>query len=241
MKFRGLFFLLLPCLFLFSCLNEPNDKSTKTITTPHEYPDTKPKQLVDKPPVGLEEEENLYTLYRDLWQNPIEVIQQMGNLEGKTVADIGAGPFGYFSIQIAARSNAEKILALDIDPKAITYIKDASKLLPNEIGDKIETRLVAPDDPQLKPGEADIALVVNTAPYFEDRVAYFRTLMKGLAPGGRVVVIDFKRRYSLGAGPPIDSRVPLGDMEQDLRSAGYSNIKSDDRTLEYQYIIIAGK
>jgi len=235
------------CLFLSACTNEPNIKTTDTYTTEHPYPTDPVAEPVKAIPAPesmskLERERYLYMLYRDLWQNPIEVMQKMGDLEGKTVADIGAGPFGYFSIQLAAYSNVEKVLALDIDTSAIDFIENVKKRFPDKkIGDKIETRQVEPDDPKLKKDEADIILIVNTAPYFNDRVAYFKNLLNGLAPDGKVLVIDFKKRYTEGAGPPIETRIALGEMEQDLASAGYSKIKSDDRTLEYQYIIIAEK
>ncbi len=245
MNIKGWYFLLMTCLIMSSCTNEPNIKKTKTHTTEHPYPTdpvVEPTKAIPSTESmsKLEREKYLYMLYRDLWQNPIEVMQKIGDLEGKTVADIGAGPYGYFSIQLAAYSKVAKVLALDIDTSAINFIENVKKRFPDkEIGDKIETRQVEPDDPKLKKDEADIILIVNTAPYFSNRVSYFKNLMNGLAPNGKVVVIDFKKRYTEGAGPPIDSRIALGEMEQDLATAGYTRIKSDDRTLEYQYIIIA--
>lgn len=244
MNVRALIFLAF--LVFASCNNETPDKTMTGLELKHDYSDTTTKGNTIKAPDPAKtessepQEENMYTLYRDLWQNPILVIKQMGDLKGKTVADIGAGPYGYFSLMLAAKSEAGKVLALDIDDTAIEYIENAKKLLPKDIADKIESRKVKPDDPLLEKGEADIVLIVNTAPYFSDRVAYFKNLLNSLAPDGKVVVIDFKKRYTRGAGPPIDSRVTLGDMEEALRLAGYKNIKPDDRTLEYQYIIIAG-
>jgi len=184
-------------------------------------------------------EENLYNLYRDLWQNPFGVIEQMGDLSGKTIADIGAGPYGYFSIQLASRTNASKVIAIDIDPEAISFMEEAKKLLKPEVAEKMETRLVLPNDPKLGPGEIDVILIVNTAIYFDQRIEYFKNLKKGLAKDGKLVVIDFKMRNT-PVGPPTENRIPLGQMEAELTSAGYQLIESDDRTLDYQYIVIAG-
>jgi len=108
------------------------------------------------------------------------------------------------------------------------------------IQQKIETRLVEPEDPKLGEGEVDIVLIVNTAIYFEDRVAYFKNLIKGLTPTGKLVILDYKMRNT-PVGPPLDSRIPLGRIEEDLARAGYKSIESDDRTLDYQYIVIAGR
>ena len=217
-------------------------KKTHPLNQTHEYPDTtvKPENGVPEDESEDIPEEDLYNLYRDIWQNPIGVIQQMGNLEGKVIADIGAGPYGYFSMQLASRTEASKIISIDIDRKAIDFIEDAKKLLSKEVADKIETRLVTPDDPKLEKGETDIILIVNTAIFFENRIAYFKNLRNGLSEDGKLIIIDFKMRNT-PVGPPIENRIPLGRMEQDLLAAGYKSIESDDRTLNYQYIVIAGK
>ena len=245
MKGSKLLLLLLPLLFGYSCTNEPNDKTKHPLQNSHNYSDSQNNagtpdtpNAPSNPLIDENEETDPLTLYRHLWQKPFEVIQQMGDLKGKIVADIGAGPVGYFSIQIAAQGDVEKIIAIDIDAKAIEYIENAKKKWPRKL-ERIETRLVEPDDPKLKEGEADIVLIVNTAIFFEDRIAYFNNLRKGLAPGGKLVIIDYKMRNT-PVGPPVSSRIPLGQMEQDLAAAGYTKINSDDRTLEYQYIVTAG-
>ena len=48
---------------------------------------------------------------RAQWQKPDEVIASLGPLDGKTVADIGAGT-GYFAFPIAKK--AAKVMAIDI-------------------------------------------------------------------------------------------------------------------------------
>ncbi len=175
---------------------------------------------------------------RGIWQKPSVVIEKLGDLDGKVVADIGAGPFGYFTLRIAHQTQAKKILALDIDPKAIDDIESAKIYLSKNIRDRIETRLVLPDDPKLEPGEADVVLIVNTYTYIEDNVNYLKNLKRGIAKGGKIVIIDFKKRFT-PVGPPVINRVALGEVEQSLMRAGYQRIDSDDKTLAYQYIITA--
>jgi SAM-dependent methyltransferase len=175
---------------------------------------------------------------RGIWQKPSVVIEKLGDLEGKVVADIGAGPFGYFTLRIAHQTPAKKILALDIDPDAIKDIERAKIYLAKNIRNRIETRLVLAHDPKLEPGEADVVLIVNTYTYIEDNVNYLKNLKRGISKGGKIVIIDFKKRYT-PVGPPIMNRVALGEVEGDLVRAGYKQIKSDDRTLDYQYIITA--
>lgn len=228
---------------LTSCGPDYGPKKVHPSEISHDYeqPTKKPTDKLDE--LGKEaaiEKEELYTLYRDLWQNPIEVINRMGDLEDKVIADIGAGPYGYFSMMIASRTSAKKVIAIDIDPEAIQFMNDAKKLLPDSIQNRIETRLVSPVNPNLEASEADIILIVNTAIYFDNRIQYFENLLSGLSKNGKLVVIDFKLRNT-PVGPPLDQRIALGRMESDLIKAGYKNIDSDDRSLEYQYIIIASK
>ncbi len=178
------------------------------------------------------------TEVRDIWQNYRVVIDKLGDLNDKVVADIGAGPFGYFTLRIANNSEIKKIIAIDIDQDAIRFIENAKIMLDKDVQEKIETRLVGPSDPELKPEEADIVIIVNTYMYFEKPVEYLKNLKQGIAKDGKLVIIDFKKRNT-PVGPPVAYRTAIGKLEQDLMEAGYSNIDSDDNTLAYQYIIIA--
>lgn len=175
---------------------------------------------------------------RDIWQNPNVVIRKLGDLTGKVVADIGAGPYGYFSLRIANKTNVKKIIAIDIDQDAIRFIENAKIILEEPIRNRIETRLVRADNPQLNTAETDIVIIVNTYAYIENNKEYLNNLKKGIASGGKLVIVDFKKRYT-PVGPPINYRVALGDIEQDLMSAGYTSVESDDQTLAYQYIVTA--
>lgn len=212
-------------------------QSTKHTTT-HEYdpsiPQTKPAPSTD--PDLTQKESN-----RWIWQKPELVIRKLGDLDNKTVVDIGAGPYGYFSFIIAGKTSAKKVIALDIDEEAVNFMKDArEKFLPDARQDKFETRLVKPDDPMLNPNEADVVMIVNTVTYFEDPVDYLTNLRRGIANGGRLVIIDFKKRTTT-IGPNVSDRIAIGELEIILKKAGYTSIEFDDRTLEYQYIVTAYK
>ncbi len=228
---------------LNSCDGTMGKPKKNTNVNEHSYNSDDDKKI-NVPPTPVKEATNDNMLSgadtRDIWQEPLKVIRQLGNLEGKTLADIGAGPFGYFTFPLAGKTNLSKVLAIDIDSSAINFIEKGKAMIPTELGDKIETRLVTPVNAKLKPGEADIVLIVNTSSYFDDRVAYFSHLKEGIAKDGRLIIIDFKMKQG-PFGPPLNSRIPLGVMEQELTEAGYAKIVSDDTTLDHQYIVIAKK
>jgi len=185
--------------------------------------------------------EELVAIYdspdRVLWQKPKLVISKMGDLRDKTVADIGAGS-GFFSRRLA--QHAKKVIAIEIDERFIEFM-DSIKLveLSEKYQKRFETRLATPEDAKLKPAEADLVLMVNTYIYIKNRVPYLKKLMNGIAPGGKIFIVDFKRKRIPIANPPAKLRIPLYQVEAELEEAGYKNIVSDDRSLDYQYIVMA--
>ena len=173
---------------------------------------------------------------RTSWQKPELIIQQLGNISDKTVADIGAGT-GYFSFQLMHK--AKKVIAIDIDENMIGLLDAFMGSLSDKMSKKIETRLALPNDPLLKKDEADIALFVNVVPYMQNRVDYFTTLKQNLTEEGMVMIVDFKTRRLPIDAPSYAERVLPHIIEEELYDAGFSRVFIDDSTLDYQYIISA--
>ncbi|MCO6487519.1 MAG: methyltransferase domain-containing protein [Phaeodactylibacter sp.] len=219
-------------------LSLPASPRAGTTKTEAIAPDSTP-QAASPPPVQkdtakiLEDYENTN---RVVWQKPEVVIDLLGNLEGKTVADIGAGT-GFFALRMAPM--AKKVIAIDIDPRFTSYLDSLKSFeLPEEIQDRLETRLALPDDPKLAPGEADVVIIVNTFMYIKDQVAYLENLKRGISEGGMLLIIDFKKKRT-PLGPPSQIRVPLFEVEEKLIRAGYRDVATNDTALDYQYIVTA--
>jgi 2-polyprenyl-3-methyl-5-hydroxy-6-metoxy-1,4-benzoquinol methylase len=176
---------------------------------------------------------------RVFWQKPDLVIDKLGDISELTIADVGAGS-GYFARRLA--HTAGRVIAIDIDPNFIHFM-DSIKLveLPTDVQDRFETRLATPDDAKLNQEEADVVILVNTYIYLADRVDYLRRLKDGIKPGGRLVIIDFKKKRIPLQTPPAPLRIPLFEVEYELEEAGYRKVVSDDTSLDYQYIVIARK
>lgn len=174
---------------------------------------------------------------RVIWQKPDLVIDQLGDVRGKVVADLGAGT-GYFSRRIAYKG--AKVIAIDIDPKAIQWMEVQKSRFPAELQERLIIRQAEEDNPHLNPNEVDIVLLVNTYSYINDRINYFSKLKEAIRNGGNIVIIDFKKRDT-PFGPPIGQRIDIADVEKELREAGYTITKVDEESLEYQYIIKARK
>lgn len=228
-----LFLSVLFCMVASSCLDRPG---------PNEGPDWSSSVQTSRDSTKGDTAEAYRELIsemeqpdRIIWQKPDLVISKLGELNGKVVADIGAGT-GYFSFRVAQKG--ANVIAIDIDPKAIAWMEVQKAALPEENQKRLDIRLADADNPRLASAEADMVLMVNTYTYIENRVEYITNLKQGLKPGARIVIIDFKKK-STSIGPASDERLALSTVENELTQAGFSIVDSDDTTLDYQYILTA--
>ncbi len=224
------FILVLPILLL-ACGG--NDTSVKTEST---APETVPSISESAPPPQEVPEMTIEDTERTEWQNPELIIDRMGELSGMTVADIGAGS-GYFTFKLARE--AAKVIALDINPKALEYIESQKEIV-GEWSDNIEVRLTPPDVPNLLEAEVDLVLIVNTFNYIPNREVYFPRLINGMKPGARLVIVDFKKG-DIPVGPADEYKAEPSDIRSFLRKSSFKKISIDEKSLQYQFIITAVK
>lgn len=158
---------------------------------------------------------------RDEWQKPEQVIKALGLRPGMKVADIGAGT-GYFALRLARNATAPRVFAADIEPKMLEYIRErASK----EGLTNVTTVLAAEGSANL-PEAVELAIMVNTYHHVPKRVEYFAGLLKSLAPGGRLAIIDWKPGAS--GGPPAHFRFSAEQIQKEMASAGYRVVAEHD-------------
>lgn len=171
---------------------------------------------------------------RGSWQNPDLVIEKLGNISGKIVADIGSGT-GYFTLPISR--GAKKVIAIDIEQRYLDYIEDRKLELPIDQADVIETRLTVENEPNLHTDEVDAILMVNVFYYLNNRSDYMRIVNDAIHEGGILVLVDFKP----GDWPtgPSEDKVPAEEVVAILKDAGFNEVQVDDSSLQYQYIITA--
>jgi len=167
---------------------------------------------------------------RDAWQKPERVLDQLALRPTDVVADLGAGT-AYFTIRLARRAPRGRVLAVDIEPDMIEYLRDRAR---REQVTNVEPILGTPDDPKLPDG-VNVVLVVDTYHHISDRTRYFQRVRRHLAPGGRVVVVDFKPG-KLPVGPPEEHKIAREKTTRELLAAGFRACGSYDG-LDYQYML----
>ena len=220
-------------LFLALILSSCESKEATSTTVPQSQ---KAEQRAPSTAIAVPVDVNKGRL---AWQKPSEVINKLGDLTGKTVADIGAGT-GYFTFRFMRQ--AKKVIAIDIDQEMIDLIEMFKENLDSDQQEKIETRLATAQDAKLWPEEADVIVIINTIGYIKDPTAYLSKLRGGLAPEGMIMIVDFKmKRITEDIAPPVEHRVGILQLENMLSAAGYSDIDTDDTSLDYQYMVVAKK
>jgi SAM-dependent methyltransferase len=204
---------------------------------------TSPAEDGDSAPVPtdttLPKDEDFFEDYTDAdrfaWQKPNIVLGVLGDVSESTIADIGSGT-GFFVPYLVERAN--KVIAIDIDDYYLDSLRRLRATLDPALRPKMEVRTAQVDDPNLAPGEADVILMVNTFMWIEDKVPYLRKLRTILRPGGRLIIVDFKKKRT-NVGPDKNLRLPLFELEDMLEAAGFQSIKSYDGILDYQYIVVS--
>ena len=218
---------LLFCIVVLS-FGACNDSNGKSIFSPNRV---EPPKIEDKEKLLYKE-----NVGRSSWQQPELVVNKLGDINGKVIADIGAGT-GYFVLRLAYKN--AKVLAIDIDPVMINYIESFKENLPAEVQANITTRLAKADNPMLKDGEVDKAIIINTVSYIDQLEKYLAILKKGIKSKGSIMILDYKNKIIDIPAPPLDDRVSIGKLQTYLANAGYKKIIVDDTSLEYQYIVTA--
>lgn len=217
-----IFILILFCGLAFSCKEKEQPLPSSTETT-KPIPRDETRSTRDE---------------RMSWQKPDLIIDALGDISDKTIADIGAG-IGYFTFKLLPR--AKKVIAVDIDEEMVNVLESFKNSLPEESTSKLDIRLAEAQDPKLAENEVDIVLIVNTVAYLQPRVEYFKNLRKNMTRGGRIVIVDFKNKRlpEFTIAPDFSSRVYMHVLEEQLEEAGFYMVETDDTSLEYQYIISA--
>jgi SAM-dependent methyltransferase len=175
---------------------------------------------------------------REEVQKSPAIMKALAFRSGERVADIGAGT-GYFTFQIADEVGPTGIVhALDIAPEMLEYLELRVKA---RRAANVLLRRVTREDPQLAPGSVDTILMIDTIHYVKDRTSYARKLRPALAPGGRLVVIDYRPKPMPERpwGPPPEQQFPREQLDREMDRAGFTVIASHD-FLPEQFFVVYG-
>ncbi len=126
-----------------------------------------------------EREEDCQTLLRELRIHP-----------GQSVCDLGCGN-GFYTIPLAELVGEKgKILAVDIQPEMLTYLKRRAEEA--EVADRIRPILGTLADPKLPEASVDLVMLVDVYHELGYPEQVLAAIRKSLAPKGQVVLAEFR-------------------------------------------------
>ena len=128
---------------------------------------------------------------RDAQEKPRELVAEMQLRPGMTVADVGTGvgymlPFLDSAVEPGGHLIAEDIFADFLDKARAKAVKTGLN--------NVEFVLGTETDPKLPAAKVDAVLVLETYHHFDYPEKMLAGIARGLAPGGRLFIVDFYKR-----------------------------------------------
>lgn len=160
------------------------------------------------------------------------LLQNMALKKTDHVADLGAGT-GYFSFPIARKVTAGRVLAVDIEPEMLRLIEQRKT---TDGIDNIETVLATETDPNLPTASVDIVLIVDAYHEFSYPREVMDAVVKGLRPGGRVVLVEYRGEDSTVAIKPLH-KMTQPQVKKEMGAVGMQWLRTDDY-LPQQHVMI---
>jgi predicted methyltransferase len=176
---------------------------------------------------------------REVFTKRKEIVAAVGLKPDSVVADVGAGT-GLFTRLFAAELKEKgKVYAVDIAQKFLDHIAKVNK----EAGiTNVTTVLCKDDSTELAAGSIDVAFVCDTYHHFEFPQRTMASIHKALKPGGKVVIVDF-RRVKGESTDWVMNHVRAGQdvVEKEVTEAGFKKVGEQKRILKENYLVVFEK
>jgi len=176
---------------------------------------------------------------REVFARRHEIVKACGLQAGLTVADIGAGTGLFARLFSDAVGKEGRVIAVDIAQNFLDHIEKSSR----EAGRRnVETLLCTPDSTELPADSVDVAFICDTYHHFEFPLKTMASLHRALKPGGRVILVDF-RRIPGESTEWVLSHVRAGQdvFEAEIRQVGFRKIREEPELLTENYFAVFEK
>lgn len=127
---------------------------------------------------------------REVFHNRDEIVKACEIQPGMTVADIGAGTGLFTRLFSKEVGDQGWVYAVDINARFLEHIQARAA---QEKQSNITSVLCPEDSVSLPANSIDLAFICDVYHHFEYPMTTLATLHRAMKPGGRVIVIDFKR------------------------------------------------
>jgi ubiquinone/menaquinone biosynthesis C-methylase UbiE len=164
---------------------------------------------------------------------PEEFLRAEGLKEGERLADVGCGP-GFLTLAASKIVGpAGRVYAIDTQAEMLEELKKGI------FSDNVIPVLSEESEVPLDDSTVDMVLVVHVIHEAEDRGKFLAEVKRLLVPGGRLVIVDWKKQAE-EKGPPVEERVPEEEAARLVEEAGFGGVIASSIS-ESHYKITASK
>lgn len=173
------------------------------------------------------------------FSEPKANVLQMGLKEGMKVGELGAGS-GHYALAAAHIVGASgKIYAVDVQEELLKQVKDSAHQQHLRNVETVWGDVEKKGGTKLRDGALDAAIIANTLFQVERKEGAVAEIDRILAPGGRLLVIDWAGSYG-GIGPLPSHVVSEQAAEKLFIDVGFHKVK-DFRAGAHHYAIVFTK
>lgn len=176
---------------------------------------------------------------REVFARRREIVAACQIEPGQTVADIGAGTGLFTRLFSEAVGKDGRVIAVDISQKFLDHIKAASR----EAGQRnVDTLLATADSTELPAESVDVAFICDTYHHFEFPLKTMASLQRALKPGGRVVLVDFRRIPGTSTDWVLNHvRAGQEVFEAEISESGFEKVSEEPDLLLENYFVVFQK
>jgi len=176
---------------------------------------------------------------REVYTRRQEILAACQIQPGQTVADIGAGTGLFTRLFSQAVGKDGRVIAVDITQKFLDHILRVSR---EEGQTNVETVLCPADSTGLPPGSLDVAFICDTYHHFEFPQKTMASLYRAVKPGGRVILIDFRRIEGQSTDWVLNHvRAGQDVFEAEILQTGFRKAREDKDVLKENYFVVFEK
>lgn len=170
---------------------------------------------------------------REMEEQPDKALDALKLQPGMTAADVGCG-VGYFTWRMAERVGPSgKVYGVDLQPPMLEELKKnvAARGLTNVVAVQGDV-----DDPKLPPKSLDLILMVDVYHEFSEPQAMLRKMREGLKPGGRMVLVEYRKEDPSVPIKP-EHKMSVQDVRAEVEPEGFRFVRNIG-VLPQQHILI---
>lgn len=173
---------------------------------------------------------------REVFVQREKLVTACGIKPGMVVADVGAGTGLHTRLFAKEVGDDGQVYAVDISPKFLEHIQKTCR----EAKLKNVTPVLCNEDAvDLPKASVDVAFICDTYHHFEFPQRTLVSLHRAIKPGGKLVVVDFKRIEGKSSEWTLNHvRAGQEVVEKEIAAAGFKKAEEVKDVLKDNYIVI---